>query len=438
MTITDKEIKIFYKKYLHDKNNKIVENSITKNGIKNSTLNNDVLRKHDNEFSIQVPKAGITDQKSSGRCWIFSATNMLKTNVLKVLNIENFEFSENFLFFWDKLEKSNTFLELIIQNPKLKYDDRLFVSFMDMTVSDGGYWEWAQGLIKKYGLVPKSAMNETNASTSTNELNQVLDLFLISVAKKIRDASSQGKNPDQLREIKMEALETVFAINAKALGVPPREFTFEYRDKDKNFHRINEITPLEFAKRFVGEKFLEKINLIHDPRGIHPVNRIYVSKYYKSVIEEKSVVALNTKIDEIKSAVIKSLKDGNPVWFDCDVTMFNDNKLGIFDTELFSFIETLKIEIPSKKDRLNFRLSTPNHAMTFVGVDLDNNGKPIKWEVENSWGDKHGNKGYFSMSDEWFTEYCFAVIVDPQYISEEVLEGLKQPVIELEPWDPLA
>ncbi|WP_338822534.1 C1 family peptidase [Mycoplasmopsis felifaucium] len=439
MILDKKEISSFYTRYTSDKNNKVVENAMTKNGIKNSSINNEVFRFHNHEFSVQVPKAGMTNQKNSGRCWIFSSTNMLKTNVLKSLNVDSFQFSENYLFFWDKMEKSNTFLELMISNPELNYLDRLFCSFMDMTVSDGGYWEWAQGLIKKYGLAPKSVMDDTFNSTSSGALNEVLNFHLIDAANRIRVAHKVGKNLDDLRKIKHDALAIVFEVCAKALGLPPVSFDFEYRDKDKKFHRITNITPLEFLNKYVGMEFLNKVNLLHDPRDIYPKNRLYVSKYYKSVIEEKAVNSINTTVDEIKKAIIASLKDGTPVWFDCDVSLFSERKEGVFDTELFNYQDSLHIyNTLTKKDRVNYRMSNPNHAMTFVGVDLDENDQPIKWEVENSWGDENGKKGYFSMSDKWFDEYCFGAIVDPKYVSNDVLSALEEPAIELEPWDPMA
>ncbi|VEU75562.1 Aminopeptidase C [Mycoplasmopsis maculosa] len=439
MILNNKEIKKFYEKYISDKNNKVIENAITKNGIFNSTINNDIYRKHNHEFNVQVKKGGMTNQKSSGRCWIFSSTNMLKTKILEKLNVESFEFSENYLFFYDKLEKANTFLELVIETADKPYDNRLLQNIMSFRVSDGGYWEWAQGLIKKYGLVPKSIMDDTYDAQNSNGLNQVLDFHLLSAAHKIREAFKNNENIEELRKIKHDALEIVFQINAKSLGLPPIEFTFEYRDKDKNFHKIENITPLDFLKEYIGFEFLDKINLIHDPRDIYPKNRVYHSKYYKSVIEEKCVQSLNTNINEIKEAIVKSLQAGIPVWFDCDVSLFIEPKAGIFDTDIYNFEDSLKIwNSISKKDRVNFKFSTPNHAMTFVGVDLDKDGKPIKWEVENSWGEDRRHKGYFSMSDKWFDEFCFGAIVDPKFVNKEVLKGLNEPAIELEPWDPLA
>lgn len=439
MIIEEKDIKKLYKKYKRNKMNKVIENTMTKNGVKASCTNSDMFRKHNNQFSVQTPKAGMTDQKSSGRCWIFSATNVLKTKVLEKLNVESFQFSENYLFFWDKLEKANTFLELTIKYPDLKYDDRLFIDFMDFTAEDGGYWEWAQGLIKKYGLVPKSVMDDTFNSTRSREINEVLDFHLLAATHMIREAHKEGKSIEELRKIKQKALEVVFEINAKTLGLPPQKFDYEYRDKKKNFHRIENITPLKFLEKYVGLEFLNTINLVHDPRDIHPKNRLYSSKYYKSVIEGKTVQSLNTTIDELKKATIASLKNKEPVWFACDVSLYSETKTGILDTELFDYKNTLNIfDTLTKKDRVNYRLSTPNHAMTFVGVDLDEKGNPIKWEVENSWGEKNGKKGYFSMSDEWFDEYVFQVIVNPVYVSEEVLDGLDKPAIQLEPWDPMA
>lgn len=439
MQINKKEINNLYKKYLKNSNNKLIESAVTKNGIFNASYNNDMQTKHNFEFNTEVAKAGMTNQKSSGRCWIFAGLNMLKLKATKSLNVENFEFSQNYFLFWDKLEKSNTFLQLMIDNPKLKYEDRLFAFLMEGSVSDGGYWEWVSSLIKKYGAVPKSVMPETFNSSNTHGLNTALNCQLISATKEIREAIKNKASQETLMKIKHEALERIFEINAKALGLPPQKFSFEYRDKDKKFVRIENVTPLEFLEKHVGTDFLNKVNLLDDPRKENPKNRLLVAKYYKSVIEEKGLESLNVTMDVIKKAVIASLKDNEPVWFDCDVDAYSDRKGGIFDIDLYKYEEMLNIKNNlTKEDRVNYRLSAPTHAMTIVGVNLDKDNNPINWEIENSWGEDVGKKGYFSMSDRWFDEYVFGVIVDSKYVDKVALKGLEKPAIELEPWDPLS
>ncbi|WP_272940698.1 C1 family peptidase [Mycoplasmopsis caviae] len=341
--------------------------------------------------------------------------------------------------FWDKLEKSNTFLQIMIDMPELKFEDRLFSFLMQGTINDGGYWEWVAGLIKKYGAVPKSIMPETYNSSNTHALNIALNTQLISATKLIRDAVKNGASKDELLSIKHQCLEIIFEICAKTLGLPPQKFSFEYRDKDKKFNRVENISPVEFLQKYVGDDFLNKVNLLDDPRSENPKNRLLVAKYYRSVIEEKGLESLNVTMSVIKKAVIESLKDNEPVWFDCDVDSYSDRKGGIFDLELYKYEDMLNIKNQlSKEDRVNYRLSAPTHAMTIIGVNLDNDGNPINWEIENSWGDEVGKKGYFSMSDKWFEEYVFGVIVDPKYVDKEALKGLNKPAIELEPWDPLS
>ncbi|MEA4115508.1 C1 family peptidase [Mycoplasma sp. 744] len=429
-----------FKKYKNNSFNKIIENAITKNGIKNATYNNDIQRIHNFEFSLQTEKLGMTNQKNSGRCWIFATLNILKPIVAEKLNLKEFELSQNYLLFWDKLEKANTILQLFIDNPNLDFNDRLFITFMDNIIGDGGYYEWAQSLIKKYGIVPKNIMEEVSNSSDTNDLNDVLQIHLVSTIKSIQHAINAKNDFLLAQKIKLSSLERIFEICSKALGLPPEIFTFEYRDKDDKFHKIKDITPLNFAKEYALIDELNMINLTDDPRNKHPKNTILKAKYFTSVLEGDKLTFINTTINEIKNAVIESLQNKKPVWFDCDVAAFSDSKKGIMDLNLFSYEQTLRpFNNLNKEDRVNYRLSAPTHAMTIVGVDLDDNNQPLKWEIENSWGDKVGSKGYFSMSDEWFNEYVFGVIVDEKFVNSNILETAKNnTIIELEPWDILS
>ncbi|WP_051586190.1 C1 family peptidase [Mycoplasmopsis lipofaciens] len=439
-TIKKTDITKFIKKYQNKIENKVIENAISKNGIENATFNNDVNRFHNYEFSIQTTKAGMTNQKASGRCWIFAALNVIKTDILKELNVENFEFSQNYLSFWDKLEKANTFLELMIEHNELDYNDRLITSFVDFASEDGGYFEWAADLINKYGVVPKSIMNETFTSENTDTLNQIIKGHLFSTIKRFKQAFSENKSLEEIRKIKLDSLNVVFDMCVKAFGMPIEKFDYEYRDKDKKFHKLSNMTPLKFLNKFVKKDLKEMVNIGHDPRPEHNFNTLIKTKYFKSVVEGKTFEFINTDINDIKEAIIDSLKANEPVWFGCDVGKFSDRNKGIMDTEIFNFTDSLKnYDELSKADRINFRYSAATHAMTFVGVDLDENNKPIKWEVENSWGEKNGQKGYFSMSDKWFDEYVFEVIVNQKYIKSSILkEASEKESIVLEPWDPLA
>ncbi|KKB26899.1 Aminopeptidase C [Mycoplasmopsis meleagridis] len=440
MEIKKSLIENFYKKYQANSLNQVLENAITKNGILNATFNNKMKREHNFIFNVEVDKIGITNQKNSGRCWIFSALNILKVRAAKELNTKELEFSQNYLFFWDKLEKANNIFEIFISNPKLDFDDRLFGLIMDGFVSDGGYWEWAQSLIHKYGVVPKSVMNEVVTSESSEQLNSVLKIHIVSTIKEIKRAINDKNSLGLARKIKESSLERIFEINAKVLGLPPLAFDYEYKDKDNKYVKLNNQNPVDFAKTYCKSDYLNYVNLLDDPRDKYPKNTLLVSKYFASVIEGKKLSQIKVDIKEIKKAIIQSLKDNNPVWFDCDVAAFSDRKLGILDTEIYSINETLRIyNNLTKADRINYRISAPTHAMTFVGVNLDEENNPLQWEIENSWGEEVGKKGYFSMSDKWFDEYVFGAILDPKYVDPKILEEVKNnKIIEIEPWDVLS
>ncbi|QBF34818.1 biotin transporter BioY [Mycoplasmopsis phocirhinis] len=432
-------IKNYYKQYLNNKTNKLVQNAITKNGIYNATYNNDIHLVHNNEFNIQTKKGGMTNQKATGRCWIFAALNILKPITMQKLNVESFEYSQAYTMFWEKMEKANTYLELIIEHPQLQYQDRLFEMFLGFGHQDGGFWEWSEGLITKYGVVPKSVMPETFNASNTAQMNSILQIHLLSSTKILRELQQNNASKDQIKEFKNKTMQKVFDICAKSLGLPPLKFDFEYRDKDKKFHKISNITPLEWLQKYASFEYQNLINLYADPRDIYPINTKLQAKYFRGPIESRHLSFVNVSINELKKATINSLKAGEPVWFACDMGPQIDRKNGLMDVNLYQINEAFELKnILTKADRLNFKMSTPNHAMTFVGVDLDENNKPIKWEVENSWGEENGNKGYFSMSDEWFDEYVFSVIVNPQFCSQSTIDANKNTAIQIEPWDPLS
>ncbi|AIA29230.1 aminopeptidase C [Mycoplasmopsis californica] len=430
----------FYKSYTSNPVNKIVENAVTKNGVNNAVYNNEVRKFHNNKFSVETKKGGITNQKQSGRCWIFAALNVLKPSTMSALNVDSFEFSQAYTMFWEKMEKANTFLNLIIEHSHLDYQDRLFEMFLKFGHEDGGYWEWAEGLISKYGVVPKNLMPETFNSSNTSQLNSLLEICLLNAVKEFKGINTSTVTGQQKEEFKTKTLNKVFEICVKALGLPPKTFDFEYTDKDKKFQKIENITPLEFLSKYAREDYKELVNLYADPRDKYTKNTVIKAKYFRGPIESRSLSFINVDLKTLKNATIASLKAGEPVWFACDMGPQLDRKAGIMDTNLYQYEQAFNIGSKlTKADRLEFKMSAPNHAMTFVGVDLDKNNNPIKWEVENSWGDDNGEKGYFSMSDEWFDEYMYSIIVSPKFIEAQILEESKvNKEIEIEPWDPLS
>ncbi len=441
--ITKELLKNFEERFKNDKASTVVANAIAKSGIEDSSFNNDVLRFHNFKFSDSVKKsvkkAEITNQKKSGRCWMFASYNVLRLQVMKKLNLSSFEFSETYLFFMDKMEKSNSFLELIIQHIDEPIDSRLMDYFIHNTADDGNWWEGFDSLICKYGTVPKYVMPETFSSSNSSSFVEQINLRLRRTAMKMRKAHSEGKGIDELNRLKEETLYEVYNICTKTLGKLPETFDFEYVDKDEKFHRVENLTPMSFYKEYVGDYFATKVNLIEDPRGKYPFGRKLELKYLRIVHEGREVSSLNVPQEEIKSAIIKSIKAGEAVWFACDVAKNSDRKLGIMDKDIYGYDETLtELGEFSKADRIDYRCSELTHAMTFVGVDLDEKGNPIKWQVENSWGDEFGEKGIFSMSDSWFTDENITAIVDKKFVDEKWLKGLEEEAIMIEPWEPYA
>ncbi|QJR44196.1 C1 family peptidase [Mycoplasma miroungirhinis] len=439
MIIDNLMLEEFEKRLNSDKQANTIKNTIAKNGIYASSFNNNILKKHNNEFSNEIKTGDITNQESSGRCWIFASLNMARISAMEKLQVKDLEFSENYLYFFEKIEKANTFFENIIQyGLDLDFNDRLMQIFLDNPVSDGGYWEWYISLNKKYGIVPKYIMNETFHSENTSIFEQTLNLIAKKHALKIINAHKQNQD-NLIANLKKEALYEIYQICVKSLGMPPKTFDFEYRDKDDKFHRETNLTPMEFYKKFVGEELDQKITLVSDPREIYPYGKVIESKYFKTSIEGKTNYTLNVPMEELKKATIKSILDNKSVWFGCDVSQFKDNKSGILDTELYDLNNVLGVEDTlTKAQKLQLGIISPNHAMNFIGVDLDEKGNPIKWKVENSWGDKVGKKGIFSMSDKWFEDFNFECVVDKKYVDEKYLKGLEEESIKLEAWDPLA
>lgn len=438
MKITQETLQQFQKDYESNPNNKAVQDAIANVGIQEASLNNTVQRRHPFTFSDTTEKGEITNQKSSGRCWMFSALNTARVETMHKLNLKTFEFSQNYTLFWDKLEKSNYFLESILETLDEPTDSRLIMHLLTAPVQDGGQWDMFAGILEKYGAVPKSVMPETFHSSNTRDLNEQLTSKLRENAHTLRKAHADGENAEALQEKKTEMLSHIYSILVKALGPVPTEFTYEYRDKDENFHRISNITPVDFFKKYVGWDLANKVSLINAPTETKPFDKLYTVKFLGTVKELYPIRYLNVTLDTMKKAAIASIKDGEPVWFGCDVGKQSTRKSGIMDLHAFDYETTLnEVSQLDKGERLDYGDSLLTHAMVFTGVNLDENGKPLTWQVENSWGEDPGKKGVFSMSDDWFDQFNYQIMVDKKYLSEDVLALLDQEVIELEPWDPM-
>lgn len=435
--IDDKILKKFKTKYEKDSINEAMQGAISTVGIDAASKNQDVLRRHDFTFSVENTRPEATNQKKSGRCWMFAAFNTMRQGVIEKLKVDNFEFSETYLFFYDKLEKANTFLENIIKTADEELDSRIMRHLLLYTVPDGGYWDFFAPLVRKYGAVPKSVMPESFHSEDTYMFEKQMDLRLRKAAKDIRNAHKDGKKAE-IKKIKEEALYSIYNIARKVLGTPVEKFDFRYQDKDKKFHIDRDLTPKQFFEKYVGMDKLDKIIAISDPREKYPYGKRLQCDYVKSVYEEEAVNSLNIPLDVLKKATVDAIKDGQYVWFACDVGKDIDRKNGILDSELFNYDLTLtEVGEFSKAEKLEYGYSHLSHAMVFVGVDLDEKGEVRYFKVDNSWGDDLGRKGIFSMSAEWFDENNYECVLDKKYIPKKYLKGLEEEAIKLEPWDPI-
>lgn len=437
MALTNEILKSFKERFDSCKNNKILAASIAKVGLEESSTNHEVYKRHNFQFSDVTKKGNITNQKASGRCWMFSALNVARVSTMEKLNLNSMEYSQTYTLFWDKLEKSNFFLESIIETLNEKLDSRVVSHILTAPVQDGGQWDMFKGLLEKYGVVPKEIMPETYHSSNTRVMESMITKHLRKSACNIRNLHSQGKSIEEIEKIKNETLYTIYDILTKCLGEIPETFTYEYRDKDDNFHRISNITPKEFFNKYVSWNLEDKISLINAPTNDKPYGKAYTVKFLGSVKEKDKIKYINAPIEVLKESAIKSIKAGEPVWFGCDVEKFLEKQKGIMDLDMFLYDDVFpSLENFTKAERLDYHESVLTHAMVFTGVNLDENGNPLEWQVENSWGDSIGDKGIFSMTDEWFTEYNYEIMVDKKYIDEKWLKALDEDIIELEPWDP--
>jgi bleomycin hydrolase len=417
---------------------KAVMGSIAKNGINDSSLNNEVVRRHNHIFNVRSERGEITSQNSSGRCWMFAALNTARVDTMKKYNVKTFEFSQNYTLFWDKFERSNYFLEAIIETVDENLDSRLLAFLLNDPLGDGGQWDMFKSILTKYGVVPKDHMPETFHSSNTSVLRRYLTGMLRFYTSQLREEYQASNDINKLKSMKEDMLYNIYNILVKSLGNPPKTVNYEYVDKDDKYHNLPEMTPQDFFKEAVGWNLDDKVSLINAPTKDKPYNALYTVKFLGNIAEGDPIKYLNLEISKLKNATLKSLQDGNPVWFGCDVGKLSERNLGIMDMNTFNYNLTLGY-VPewTKEKQLDYYDSALTHAMVFTGVNLDVNGKVVNWEVENSWGEKPGAKGMFSMSDQWFDEFVYQIMTDKKYLESDDLKYLDANVTKLEPWDPM-
>lgn len=427
----------FEQSFDKDRVNTLMMNAVVGNGVNAVAKNCEAERKTTHDFSISLEQGKITNQKKSGRCWMFAALNCMRFQVIKRLNLENFELSQNYTLFYDKLEKANYFLESILSTLDEPTESRLVAYLLTAPLNDGGQWDMLTSIVSKYGLVPKSAMPESVSSSATGEMVSYMTEKLREFACILRKGHKTGKTADELHAMKEDMMQTVYNMLCICLGKPPKTFDFEYRDKDKNFHRDSNLTPKEFYEKYIGLDLNEYVSLINAPTSDKPFYRSYSVEYLGNVMEGRQVKYVNLPIEELKKAAIAQMKDGEPVWFGCDVGQRSCRE-GIMDLDLYNAEGIFQIGFGmTKGERLEYGQSLMTHAMVFQGVNLDEDGNPNRWRVENSWGEEPGKDGYYVMTDRWFDEYNYQVVVNRRYLPEDALKAYDSEPIMLKPWDPM-
>ncbi len=422
--------------YAADPKNGIVRHALARNAVSDIVFASDSLKDTRMTFSNTIKTLPVTNQKSSGRCWIFAALNILREIVAKKLGIKSqFELSQNYISLFDKIEKANFALESCISLCDRDPNDRVFQFVLGWPVSDGGQWDMFVNLVHKYGLMPKDAFPETFQSDNTRELNFLVNAAIRDFAHKAHVLAKEGKK-SEIRALKEETIAKIYKVYLNAFGVPPSEFDFAYVDEKDKYHK-DHYTPLSFFEKFIGSEIDEFQSLINSPTADKPYNRNFTIDYLGNVVEGKMINHVNVSMEDMKEAIIRQLLAGEPVWFGSDVSFYRDRSTFAWDDKAYDYRAPFGLEPDFEKGAmLDFRNSAMNHAMVITGVDLQD-GKALKWKIENSWGEAGGEKGYYVMSASWFDKFVYQAVVKNKYLTKEQVKAAKGAPIHLDPWDPM-
>lgn len=435
--ISDSMLKQIQQSYQGTASDKAIRNAISNNDIRKLAVNLDNQKGMDTNFSIKVDSKGITDQKSSGRCWLFTGLNVMRAKALASYGFPSFEFSQIYPFFWDQLEKSNLFLQGIIDTSDKPLSDKTVEWLFKNPLSDGGTFTGVADIVSKYGLVPKEAMPETNSSESTSRMANLISLKLKEYGLQLRDMAAKGAKNVALEKEKTAMLGTIYRMLVLNLGVPPTEFDFVRKDAKGNVVETEHHTPMSFLDKYGDKQLLTNyVMLMNDPSREY--YKCYEIDYDRHRYDGKNWTYVNLPIEDIKEMAIASLEDSTMMYFSCDVGKFLDSDRGLLDVKNYDYESLMGTTFGmDKKQRIETFSSGSSHAMTLMAVDLNKEGKPVKWMVENSWGAGSGYQGHLIMTDEWFNEYMFRLVVENKYVPAKIMELFKQKPIRLPAWDPM-
>lgn len=429
--ITEEMLDGFRQAYESDSHSVTMHAACARTELKDLVFDPDQAARLKGGYTYEVKTHGITAQKKSGRCWAFAALNMMRERVMEKCGLDDFQLSGNFLAFYDKLEKANNFLDLVVENADKPLDDRM-MEYVLKGFHDGGYWDMDADLVKKYGVVPESVMPETYQSTHTELFMQMLNRVLRKDACQLRQMIRDGRDVEETRQ---QMLGEVYRMECIVFGEPVQKFDFSWKDKDGICHDDFGITPKEFFARYVDLDVDAFVTLTCEPTTFKPMDTYYTFHYIGSMAES-DVKCLNVSADVIEEMCVRMLKDGKPVWFGCDALAYGDRQEGVWDPKSFDWkglFGGVDFDM-DRRDWLDYKNGYCSHAMLLVGVHLDENGKPDRWKIENSWGGEVGDKGYFVCSREYFQRYVYEAVIDWQYLDEKQKEMLQKEPLRLEPW----
>ena len=383
-------------------------------------------------FSIEIKTRGITAQQKSGRCWLFAALNILREQVAEKCNLEEFELSQNYLSFYDKLEKANNFLEMVIANAGEPIKGQA-MQYILRGMTDGGYWSEAVDLIEKYGVVPKQVQPESYQSEHTDHFVHTLNRLLRKDAQELRELVLAGQDPAARKQ---EMLAEVYRAECIAFGEPVQSFDFAYRDKDEEYHEERDLTPLDFYHKYIGVALRDYVAVINEPTADKPLD-MPIKFHAVENMAGRDMQALNLEQSALEELCLRQLQAGQPIWFACDAGAFGARKDGVWDPASVRYEDLLggfSTDMPKGK-RLEYNSSSATHAMLLTGVHLDAAGRPDRWKIENSWGKDVGDKGYFVCSEEYFREYVYEAVIDRQHFSPAQMALLDKEPVVIRAWD---
>lgn len=418
----------------------IARRATTKNGIHNASFNQDIVNANVPTFSIDLNTGKVANQKQSGRCWMFAALNTMRHDIKDLLHLDSdFQLSQSYTFFWDKFEKANYFYENVLNTANDPLDSRKVSFLMATPQQDGGQWDMIVALIEKYGVVPQSVYPESSASSASREFNTTFNTLLRHDAVILRELVAHQATQSDIDHTREDMLAHIYRVLSITFGEPPVTFDFAYRDTEKQFKVERGLTPQTYFEKFVGWDLSEYVSIINAPTSDKPYNATYNVDMLGNVVGGRQVKHLNVPIETMKSFAITQLKAGKSVWFGVDMGPQVDRTNGLMADGIFATDDLFQVHSDmTKAQRLAYGDSLMTHAMVLTGVDLDENDQPIKWQVENSWGEKAGKNGYFTMSDEWMSAYAYQVVVKKEYLGSELVAIYDNttPTL-LAPWDPM-